>query len=145
MALDRIQISQTAKDQLVKLKRYTGIKQWNVLCRWAFCTSLAEPSMPPAAKIPADSNVEMTWKVFAGPHHELYLALLKARCGRDGLGIDDETLSMQFRLHLHRGIGYLFADRRIQRIGDLFKRLPLGQGNEAPETAELATEPPPSA
>ena len=124
MSLERIQLSQQARDQLLKLKRNTGIKQWNVLCRWAFCTSLAEQSAPPPAKIPADSNVEMTWKVFGGPHHELYLALLKARCRRDGLETDDEVLATQLRLHLHRGIGYLFADRRIQRVGDLFRRLP---------------------
>ena len=124
MSLERIQLSQQARDQLLKLKRNTGIKQWNVLCRWAFCTSLAEQSAPPPAKIPADSNVEMTWKVFGGPHHELYLALLKARCRRDGLETDDEVLATQIRLHLHRGIGYLFADRRIQRVGDLFRRLP---------------------
>lgn len=127
MVIDRIVLSQQAKDQLIKLKRTTGIKHWNVLCRWAFCTSLAEPSAPPPAKIPTDSNVEMTWKVFGGAHHELYLALLKARCRRDGLEMDDEVLAMQFRLHLHRGIGYLFADRRIQRVRDLFRRLPLGK------------------
>lgn len=124
MAIERILLSQQAKDQLLKLKRTTGIKHWNVLCRWAFCTSLAEASPPPPAKIPTDSNVEMTWKVFGGPHHELYLALLKARCHRDGLEMDEDVLAMQFRLHLHRGIGYLFADRRIQRVGDLFRRLP---------------------
>lgn len=137
MAIDRIQLSQQARDQLLKLKRNTGIKHWNVLCRWAFCTSLAEPSVPPAAKIVTDSNVEMTWKVFGGVHHELYLALLKTRCRRDGLGMDDETLAMQLRLHIHRGIGYLFADRRIQRIGDMFKRLPLGTGAAAPEAEDV--------
>jgi DNA sulfur modification protein DndE len=131
VSLDRIQLSQQAKDQLLKLKRNTGIKHWNVLCRWAFCTSLAEPSVPPHAKIPADSNVEMSFKVFGGGHHELYLALLDARCRRDRLGTDEETLATQFRLHLHRGIGYLFADRRIQRVGDLFRRVPLGEGREA--------------
>jgi DNA sulfur modification protein DndE len=131
VGLDRIQISQTAKDQLLKLKRNTGIKHWNVLCRWAFCTSLAELSPPPAAKIPADSNVEMTFRVFGGPHHELYLALLQERCVRDGLATDDETLATQLRLHLHRGIAHLFADRRIQRVGDLLKRLPLESGTVA--------------
>jgi DNA sulfur modification protein DndE len=136
VSLDRIQLSQQAKDQLLKLKRNTGIKHWNVLCRWAFCASLAEPSPPPAAKIPADGNVEMTFKVFGGAQHELYLALLRARCRRDGHGTDDDTLAAQLRLHLHRGIGYLFADRRIQRIGDLFKRLPLGDGRGAREAAD---------
>lgn len=128
MSLDRIQLSQTAKDQLLKLKRSTGIKHWNVLCRWALCTSLAEPARPPAAKIPADSNVEMSFKVLGGPHHEIYLALLQARCARDGLPLDEETLAAQLRLHLHRGIGYVFADKRIQGVGDMIRRLPLGGG-----------------
>jgi hypothetical protein len=29
----------------------------------------------------------VTWDVFGGDAHELYLALLKERCVRDGLGI----------------------------------------------------------
>ena len=40
--IERVRISQTAEDRLVKLKRSTKIKQWNILCRWAFCRSLAE-------------------------------------------------------------------------------------------------------
>jgi len=47
--------------------------------------------------------------VFGGECHELYLALLKERCAGDGLGTSDEVLGRQFRLHLHRGIGYLAA------------------------------------
>lgn len=128
MSLEHIRLSSGAKDQLIKLKRLTGIKNWNVLCRWAFCTSLAEPGIPAPAKIPMDSNVEMTWKVFGGEHHEIYLALLKARCHRDGLGTSDEVLATQFRLHLHRGIGYLFADKRIKDITGLFRRLPINKG-----------------
>jgi DNA sulfur modification protein DndE len=119
MSVEHIRLSQQAKDQLVKLKRVTGIEHWNVLCRWAFCTSLSEPSVPPSAKIPADSNVEMSWKVFGGRHADLYLALLKERCVRDGLGTDPEILAQQFRLHLHRGISYLFGNKQLRRIDDL--------------------------
>ena len=72
-------------------------------------------------EIPADSNVEMTWHVFGGDAHEIYLALLKERCVADGLGISDEVLARQFRLHLHRGIGYLAAPQTIRSIGDLVK------------------------
>lgn len=122
MGLDRLELSQQAKDQLIKLKRTTGIKHWNVLCRWALCASLAEETPPPSAKIPLDSNVEMSLKVLFGPHHDIYLALLKARCRRDGLALDEETLAAQLRLHVHRGIGYLFADKRIRTIADLLRR-----------------------
>jgi DNA sulfur modification protein DndE len=55
--IERIKLSKKAKDQLMKLKRVTKIDQWNILCRWAFCTSLAEKSNPAPYPIPADSNV----------------------------------------------------------------------------------------
>ncbi|MGD9537111.1 MAG: DNA sulfur modification protein DndE [Alphaproteobacteria bacterium] len=119
MAVEHIRLSQQAKDQLVKLKRVTGIEHWNVLCRWALCVSLAEQSVPPAAKIPADSNVEMSWKVFGGRYADLYMALLKERCVRDGLGTDPETLAQQFRLHLHRGISYLAGNKDLRTVRDL--------------------------
>lgn len=119
MSIKQIRLSNQAKDQLIRLKTKTGIQQWNILCRWAFCLSLNEPTPPTPIDIPADSNVEMTWHVFGGEHHELYLALLKQRCLRDRLDISPETLSRQFRLHLHRGIGYLATPNRIRSIADL--------------------------
>ena len=119
MTLDHIKLSQTAKDQLIKLKRVTGLEHWNVLCRWALCISLAEHSIPPDTKIPADSNVEMSWKVFGGRYADLYLALVKERCLRDGLRTDPDTLAQQFRLHLHRGIAYLAGNKKLRKIDDL--------------------------
>jgi DNA sulfur modification protein DndE len=122
MALEHIRVSERAKDQLIRLKRPTGVQHWNVLCRWAFCVSTADPSPPSPAKIPADSSVEMTWKVFGGAYEELYLGMLKERCRRDGLGTSEEVLVTQFRLHLHRGIGILAADKRLKNIADLVRR-----------------------
>ncbi|NJL47027.1 MAG: DNA sulfur modification protein DndE [Leptolyngbyaceae cyanobacterium SM2_5_2] len=113
---DRIKLSQSAKDQLLKLKRVTKIPTWNVLCRWALCRSLAEPSMPSPVPIPADSNLEMTWQVFGGPIANQLLIALKQRCHQDGLGTDPETLATQLRLHLHRGIGYLAGDPNLKAI-----------------------------
>lgn len=117
--IERIRFSQTARDQLVKLKRYTKIDQWNILCRWAFCCSLAEPTIPSPIPIPADSNLEITWVVFGGEMRDLLLIALKQRCQNEGLGTDKETLAYQFRLHLHRGIGYLAGNQNIKKIEDL--------------------------
>ena len=119
MAIEHIRLSQQAKDQLTKLKRVTGIDHWNELCRWGFCVSLAEQGVPAAARIPADSNVEMSWRVFGGRYADLYLALLKERCVRDGLGTAPDVLAHQFRLHLHRGISYLAGNKELRRIDDL--------------------------
>ncbi|MBO0350606.1 DNA sulfur modification protein DndE [Phormidium pseudopriestleyi FRX01] len=119
--LDRIKLSQTAKEQLSKLKRYTKIDQWNILCRWAFCKSLSETSIPSPVPIPADSNVEMSWRVFGGELSDILILALKQRCHQDGLGMDKETLATQFRLHLHRGIGYLAGDPNLKKIEHLIE------------------------
>src|SRR5690349_12492287 len=103
MIVKQFTVSAQAKDQLIRLKARTGIQQWNILCRWALCYSLREPTPPPDVDIPADSNVELSWHVFGGEHHELYDALVIQRCLDDGLGTDPATLARQFRLHLHRG------------------------------------------
>jgi DNA sulfur modification protein DndE len=123
MSIKQIRLSSQAKDQLIRLKTKTGVQQWNVLCRWAFCLSLRQPTSPSPVDIPADSNVEMSWQVFGGEAQELYLALLKERCQRDGLGEADNVLASQFRLHLHRGIGYLASPQTIRSVGDLVRLL----------------------
>jgi DNA sulfur modification protein DndE len=119
MSLETVRVSERAKQQLVKLKRKTSIDNWNVLCRWAFCFSLTEKSVPPDENIVTDSNVEMTWKTFGGKDENVYLALLKQRCYQDGLKLDEDTLSKYFKLHLHRGISYLANSRKIESITDL--------------------------
>jgi len=117
-----VKLSNQAKDQLIRLKTRTGIDQWNILCRWALCVSLREPTPPTPIDYPADSNVEMTWQTFGGEHHELYLAIVKERCDADGLDpTDEKVVGSQFRLHLHRGIGYLATPGSIKGIDDIVR------------------------
>jgi DNA sulfur modification protein DndE len=121
MSLKQIRLSGQAREQLIRLKMRTGITQWNILCRWAFCLSLRQPTPPTPVDLPADSNVEMTWQVFGGEAQELYLALLKERCVADGLGTSADVLARQFRLHLHRGISYLATPHLTRSIADLVR------------------------
>ena len=116
--IERVRVSQTAEEQLIKLKRSTKIKQWNTLCRWAFCRSLAEFSPPSPVLIKTDSNVEIAWNVFGGEIADVLFIALKQRCHQDGLGTDPDTLKQQFTLHLHRGISYL-AGSKVREIEDL--------------------------
>lgn len=119
MPIDHIRLTQQARDQLITLKRRTGIQHWNVLCRWALCRSLAEPAKPPAIKLTFDSNVEMNWRTFSGEVGDVLWALVTLRAHNDGLPVDEETLAQQFRLHLHRGIGYLVGDPRVTDVAGL--------------------------
>jgi DNA sulfur modification protein DndE len=121
MSIKQFRLSAQAREQLIRLKTRTGITQWNILCRWAFCLSLRQPTSPTPVEIPADSNVEMTWQVFGGEAQELYLALLKERCEKVGLGTSDDVLLREFRLHLHRGISHLATPHAIRSIADLVR------------------------
>lgn len=122
--IKQIRLSNQAKEQLIRLKSKTSIPQWNILCRWAFCISLREPTPPTPIEVPADSNVEMDWHTFGGEYHELYLALIKHRCLQDGFEISVEVLTRQFRLHLHRGISYLATPHAIKSVSDLIALVP---------------------
>ncbi len=125
MAIETIKLYDKAKSQLVMLKRKTGIGNWNVLCRWAFCLSLSDSSIPPKEKQQTDSSIEMTWKVFGGAHADVYLALLKQRCKQDGLELSPKTLNEQLKLHLHRGIAYLAGNGKLTDISKLFTLIEL--------------------
>lgn len=119
--IETVRVSPAARDQLITLKRRTGLTHWNELCRWALCRSLAEPTSPADVPIHVDDGVEMSWRTFAGPHGDLFLGLLRQRCGQDGLPTDDTTVARYFRLHLHRGIGYLFGDGEVNSIEGLMR------------------------
>lgn len=113
--IENIRISEKGKQQLIQLKRKTGIENWNVLCRWALCLSLAEKSVPPFEKQEEWSNVEMTWKTFAGEQSALYEALVNQRLNADSS--ESSLASTWFSIHLHRGISYLV--RRCNSLSDL--------------------------
>lgn len=122
--IESVRISAAGKDQLITLKRRTGLKHWNELGRWALCRSLAEPTRPPDVPIPTDGGLEIDWRTFAGRLADLYVDLLVQRCIADGLDPDPHTVQRQLLLHLHRGIGYLAGDPALGKAaeGDRLRR-----------------------
>ena len=117
--IESVRISPAAREQLIVLKRRTGLKHWNELARWALCRSLAEPSRPADVSIAVEDGIEMSWKTFAGDSGDLYWALVQARCLRDGVPANTSAVAHQFRLHVHRGIGYLAGDKSLSDITTL--------------------------
>ena len=98
--LETIRLSQQCKDQLIRLKRVTGIGQWNTLCRWALLTSLADPTEPAEGKVVGDSSVEMDWRTFSGEFGEVLLSSLFMRPKCEN--IDDAVPR-----HIARGLAVL--------------------------------------
>lgn len=105
-----VRVSKRGRDQLITLKRRTGIGNWNILCRWALCTSLSETKRPRKTMDMVDCQIEIAWHTFAGEYAEIYEALLKHRCKREGVKPTHDNIAMQLQQHIHRGIS-LLADR----------------------------------
>ncbi|MFC1876239.1 DNA sulfur modification protein DndE [Thermodesulfobacteriota bacterium] len=122
MPIENFKLSQKERENLIRLKRVTDIKNWNTLCRWAFCLSIANSDKPRKGKIVSDSSLEMTWKVFGGKYHKIYTALLIQRCKQDGIELSDENLMAQFRHHLKRGINVLVMDKEVKNIEGLIAK-----------------------
>ena len=137
--IETVRISPTAKDQLITLKRRTGLKHWNELGRWALCRSLAEPTRPPDVPIPTEGGIEIDWRTFTGRAGELYLDLIRQRCVVDGLEPDEKTVQRQLLLHLHRGIGYLIGDSTIGKAAEGAR---VRRGSGVRELLAAALEPP---
>jgi len=108
--IDIIRLSEKQKQQLITLKRKTGIENWNVLCRWALCKSLADPTVPPKEDIPSDSNVEMTWRTFAGSEHKIYESIVLFRSKKDMVG---ENIHDFIKRHISRGLNSLLKSSII--------------------------------
>lgn len=119
MLVKQVKLSQTAKAQLSRLKGKTGIKNWNVLCRWALCYSLSEKTIPTDVKINYEDGIEMSWLTFCGEYYEIYEALIKNWCIEMHLSTDNETMVKYFYLNLERGISHLSGTGFIKSIDDL--------------------------
>ena len=118
MIIDNIRLGQQSRDQLIRLKRITGIDNWNVLCRWALCLSLADKNLPPRLKSGGDAAIDISWRTFAGEHADIYFSLLAQRAHEEGRAVSREVLSEMARVHVVRGIGFLTARRQLTSISN---------------------------
>lgn len=114
-----VRLSEQTKDQFIRLKRATGIKTWNILCRWALCVSLSESE--PLVETPdgGDSAIEMRWDVFGGEFQHIYYALLAHECKERGLDVNDKNISRFARLHIQRGANILTNKNKVTSLEEL--------------------------
>lgn len=119
MITKTVRLSAQSKERLSRLKGRTGIKNWNVLSRWALCYSLREGTVPANVPISYEGGIEMSWPTFGGDYADAYEALVVDWCRSAGVGTNSETLERYLSLHLERGIGYLSGTNFIKSVDDL--------------------------
>jgi len=114
--IETVKLSDRARNQLITVKKRTGVANWNIICRWAFLLSLKDKSKPALEKIEFNGAIEMTWRTFAGNNDKLFLALLMKRLKEDGIALDKGTVNDYFKTYLHRGISFLTDSKRKKLI-----------------------------
>jgi DNA sulfur modification protein DndE len=60
----------------------------------------------------------MSWKVFSGDYSDIFSYCIHLRAAKDGLGTTTDGLAATVRNHLHRGLGYLVADRDTNNLSE---------------------------
>jgi DNA sulfur modification protein DndE len=134
MNLNRLRISEEVSSRLSILKGRTGLTP-NILCRVGFCLSLNDPAPPALEDYPADTQKEIDRHTLTGPWDRLVVALIRERCHRDGLPLDNETLTGQFRAHINRGVLLLY--KRVRSLNDLAQLMPRDSRQEAGDAVQL--------
>lgn len=107
--IDRLRLTASAKQQLITLKRRTGIEHYNVLCRHALCLSLANPAPAPDEHLQFSNGLEIDWKTFAGDADATYLNLLVVRSLADNGDASPAAVRRSLTQHVHRGLSYLVS------------------------------------
>jgi DNA sulfur modification protein DndE len=114
-----VRLGPMTKNRLVTLKRRTGIDNWNILCRWAFCFSLQESDSVGERHDEVGVGVEMTWKTFAGDVPDIYEALLVNRAIDEGINCDGAPVTALLRRHITRGVSRLVGMPNLDGISAL--------------------------
>jgi DNA sulfur modification protein DndE len=112
-----LRLSKQTREQIATLKRRTGIRHMNVLCRWALCRSLSEPSDPPVQS--TDTATEIEWGVFAGSGGRLWWSLVLEAAWNRGVAPSSSEAEALLRAHIARGTSYLVGDQAIKDVTSL--------------------------
>ena len=106
--IDNVKVSEKSKVTADNYKKAYSNKKLECNLPMGFSVIfLKDSSVPALENIIPDSNVEMTWKTFAGNHDDLFRSLLLYRLQKDMIEITQENISKYFKIYLHRGISFL--------------------------------------
>ena len=121
--IERVKLTSAAKNQLIALKRKTGIEHNKVLCRHALCLSLANASIPPEETFNFAGGLEIDWRTFTGGNEGVYHNLIVVRLLRDQIQPTSNLVRQALLLHVHRGLSYLASRREDELLTELASSL----------------------
>ena len=107
-SIDTVKTTTNTKNILTRIKSRTGIQNWNTICRWGFCHSLKQNTLPRLVDEKFD-GVEMTYETFSGKYSDIYLALLINNLKTHNTPINSNNLNRYLRAHVNRGINILYS------------------------------------
>ncbi len=111
---DAVRISTRGREILIKLKRYTGIGQWNTLCRVAYCYSIAIATEPTQVPEKGDIALEIEWPTFAGPLKSELAAMTISRAVKSN--VEQVAIAKYVRAHLDRGLSAIQNVRSVEEL-----------------------------
>jgi len=117
--LDVLRTSTNVKNSLTRIKTLTGIPNWNIICRWAFCLSIKQTALPREVEEKLD-GIEIDYDVLFGKNKPIYTQLLINNLVTHKVKIDKKNLTKYFYAHVNRGVNIIYTNK-LKDISDLFK------------------------
>ena len=105
--IDQLRTSASIKNLLTRIKGITSIQNWNVLCRWGFCFSIKQSTLPRMVDEKLD-GVEIDYDVLVGKNKTIYTQLLINNLRKNNIETNKENLTKYLYAHVNRGINIIY-------------------------------------
>ena len=105
--IDQLRTSTSLKNLLTRIKGITSIQNWNVLCRWGFCFSIKQSTLPRMVDEKLD-GVEIDYDVLVGKNKIIYTQLLINNLRKNNIETNKENLTKYLYAHVNRGINIIY-------------------------------------
>ena len=119
--IDQLRTSASIKNLLTRIKGITSIQNWNVLCRWGFCFSIKQSTLPRMVDEKLD-GVEIDYDVLVGKNKTIYTQLLINNLRKNNIETNKENLTKYLYAHVNRGVNIIY-NFKMKTIKDLFNNI----------------------
>ena len=105
--LEILKTSTNVRNSLTRVRTITGIPTWNTLCRWAFCLSVKQTSLPREVDEKLD-GIEIDYDTLVGKSKDIYSQLLINNLVKHKVEINKKNLTKYLNAHVNRGVNIIY-------------------------------------